>query len=158
MRVGGDDRCLFRVGIEQETNSISGYGQGASGGAKRYAAKCANGHSSDQGTEPFPIRPSVRIRFTSILGAVLRSSRGLHAGLVQCFSREATADSLSAITRFFGGVSSAVLFDLYYPRANRGVSLVFSNAAIGLAARIGGGVLREFANARRQIYRPRKIQ
>ena len=37
----------FGAGIEQATNSFSGYGQGASGYAKRYAAKFADGRISD---------------------------------------------------------------------------------------------------------------
>ncbi|MGA7622257.1 MAG: hypothetical protein WCA91_01640 [Candidatus Acidiferrales bacterium] len=32
-----------------------------------------------------------------------------------------------------------------YPRANRGANLVFTNAAIGLAGRIAGNILREFS-------------
>jgi hypothetical protein len=35
------------AGIEQPTNGCAGYGQGASGYAKRYAAQFADGRSSD---------------------------------------------------------------------------------------------------------------
>jgi hypothetical protein len=44
-----------------------------------------------------------------------------------------------------GDFGSAALSNLYYPKANRGVNLVFTNAAVGLAGRIGGNVLREFS-------------
>jgi hypothetical protein len=43
-----------------------------------------------------------------------------------------------------GDMCSGALSNLYYPRANRGVHLVFSNAAVGLAGRVGGNILREF--------------
>ena len=48
----------------------------------------------------------------------------------------------------FGDMASAGLSNLYYPRANRGVSLVFSNAAIGLAGRMGVSIIREFLSKR----------
>ena len=46
---------------------------------------------------------------------------------------------------FLGDFGSAALSNLYYPRANRGAGLVFTNAAVGLAGRIGGNILREFS-------------
>jgi len=43
-----------------------------------------------------------------------------------------------------GDTSAAALFNLYYPEANRGAHLVFANAAVGLAGRVVGNLLREF--------------
>jgi hypothetical protein len=43
-----------------------------------------------------------------------------------------------------GDTSAAALSNLYYPQANRGAHLVFTNAAVGLAGRVGGNLLREF--------------
>jgi hypothetical protein len=47
-----------------------------------------------------------------------------------------------------GNVCSAALSNLYYPEANRGVHLVFTNAAVGLAGRVGGNLIREFLSRR----------
>jgi hypothetical protein len=43
-----------------------------------------------------------------------------------------------------GDMCSGALSNLYYPAANRGAHLVFTNAAVGLAGRVGGNLLREF--------------
>jgi len=44
-----------------------------------------------------------------------------------------------------GGVlASSALANLYYPRADRGAGLVFSNLAIGTAERIGAALAQEF--------------
>ena len=43
---------------------------------------------------------------------------------------------------------SAALSNLYYPKTNRGASLVFTNAAVGLAGRVGMNLFREFLSKR----------
>jgi len=49
----------FGAGIEQATNAFPGYGQGAAGYGKRYAAKFADGRSSDFLTHAiFPLAPA----------------------------------------------------------------------------------------------------
>jgi hypothetical protein len=47
-----------------------------------------------------------------------------------------------------GDLASAALSNLYYPQANRGVGLVFTNFAIGTAERIGANLAQEFIIAR----------
>jgi hypothetical protein len=47
-----------------------------------------------------------------------------------------------------GDLAAASLSNLYFPRANRGVGLVFGNFAIGTAERIGAGLAQEFVIAR----------
>jgi hypothetical protein len=37
---------------------------------------------------------------------------------------------------------------LYYPHADRGIGLVFTNAAIGIAGKAGGTIIREFFSKR----------
>jgi len=44
-----------------------------------------------------------------------------------------------------GNMCSGALSILYYPQANRGVNLVFTIAAVGLAGRMGTNLLREFS-------------
>jgi hypothetical protein len=45
---------------------------------------------------------------------------------------------------FLGDLCSGALSNLYYPASSRGASLVFTNAAIGLAGRAGQDLVREF--------------
>jgi hypothetical protein len=44
-----------------------------------------------------------------------------------------------------GDLSAGALSNLYYPKQNRGVGLVFTNAAVGLSGRMAGNILREFS-------------
>jgi hypothetical protein len=43
-----------------------------------------------------------------------------------------------------GDLSAAALSNLYYPKANRGAGLVFTNTAVGLAGGVGLNIVREF--------------
>jgi Carboxypeptidase regulatory-like domain len=135
----------FAAGIEQATNRYAGYGQGAQGYAKRYAAKLADGRSSDVLTHAV---------FASLFH---QDPRYYYQGSGPFKSRLVHAVGSAFITRSDGGVtqpnysyllgdfSSAALSNLYYPPANRGAGMVLTNAAIGLGGRIGGNVLREFS-------------
>jgi hypothetical protein len=49
---------------------------------------------------------------------------------------------------FLGDMCSGALSNLYYPKANRGANLVFSNAAVGLTGRVGMNLFREFLSKR----------
>jgi hypothetical protein len=49
---------------------------------------------------------------------------------------------------FLGSFGSALLSNLYYPHEDRGARLVFINFGIGIAARAGVSVLREFVSKR----------
>ena len=49
---------------------------------------------------------------------------------------------------FLGTLGSALLSNLYYPHEDRGARLVFINVGIGIAARTGVAVLREFVSKR----------
>jgi len=136
----------FGAGIEQATNSFSGYGQGASGYAKRYAAKFADGRSSDFLTHAiFPSIFHQDPRYFYLGSDYPFKARLAHAVGSAFFTRSDSGVTQPNYSYLLGDVSAAALSNLYYPKANRGVSLVFSNAAIGLAGRIGGNILREFS-------------
>ena len=136
----------FGAGIEQATNTFSGYGQGASGYAKRYAAKFADGRSSDFLTHAiFPSIFHQDPRYFYLGSDYPFKARLAHAVGSAFFTRSDSGVTQPNYSYLLGDVSAAALSNLYYPKANRGVSLVFSNAAIGLAGRIGGNILREFS-------------
>jgi Carboxypeptidase regulatory-like domain len=138
----------FAAGLEQANNSYPAYGQGAAGYSKRFAAKFVDGRTSDFLTHAvFPSlfhqdpryyyqgSGSFKSRFIHAVGSafVTRSDRGL------------TVPNYSFL---LGDICSAALSNLYYPPANRGVNLVFNRAAVGLAGRVGGNLIREFLSKR----------
>ncbi len=135
----------FGAGIEQATNAFSGYGQGASGYAKRYAAKFTDGRTSDFLTHaifPSMLHQDPRYFYQ---GSGSFKSRLAHAVGSAFFTRNDGGFTQPNYSYLLGDFSSAAVSNLYYPRANRGAGLVFTNAAVGLAGRIGGNVLREFS-------------
>lgn len=133
------------AGIEQATNAYAGYGQGAAGYAKRFAAKFADGRSSDFLTHAvFPALFHQDPRYY-YQGSGTFKSRLAHAVGSAFFARSDSGLTVPNYSYLLGDLGSAALSNLYYPKANRGASLVFTNAAVGLAGRIGGNILREFS-------------
>jgi hypothetical protein len=138
----------FAAGIEQANNSYAGYGQGAAGYAKRYAAKFVDGRSSDllsRAVFPSLLHQDPRYYYQGH-GSV--KSRLRHAVSSAFLTRSDSGRTEPNYSYFLGDVCSAALSNLYYPPANRGASLVFTNAAVGLAGRVGGNILREFVPKR----------
>jgi Carboxypeptidase regulatory-like domain len=138
----------FAAGIEQANNSFAGYGQGASGYAKRYAAKFVDGRSSDLLTHAvFPTLFHQDPRYY-YQGSGSFKSRLMHAVGSAFVTRSDSGRTEPNYSYLLGDVSAAALSNLYYPEANRGVHLVFTNAAMGLAGRVGGNLIREFLSKR----------
>lgn len=134
----------FAAGIEQANNSYAGYGQGASGYGKRYAAKLADGRISDLLTHAvFPTLFHQDPRYY-YQGYGSFKSRLRHAVGSAFVTRSDSGRTEPNYSYFLGDVSAAALSNLYYPQANRGAHLVFTNAAVGLAGRVGGNIIREF--------------
>jgi hypothetical protein len=135
----------FGAGIEQATNAYAGYGQGAAGYAKRFAAKFADGRSSDFLTHAvFPSLFHQDPRYYYQGSGSFKSRLG-HAVGSAFFARGDSGLTVPNYSYLMGDLGSAALSNLYYPKANRGASLVFTNAAVGLAGRIGGNIIREFS-------------
>jgi hypothetical protein len=136
------------AGIEQANNSFAGYGQGASGYGKRYAAKFLDGRSSDLLTHavfPTLLHQDPRYYYQ---GSGSFKSRLIHAVGSAFVTRSDGGRTEPNYSYLLGDVCSAALSNLYYPEANRGVHLVFTNAAVGLAGRVGGNLIREFVAKR----------
>jgi hypothetical protein len=132
------------AGVEQAHNSYKGYGQGAAGYGKRFAAAYGDGLTSDvfrhavyaslfhqdpryfyQGTGTFRSRFVHAISFAVAL-------RGDDGSVKPNYSYVA------------GYLTSGALSNTYYPHADRGVGLVFTRALFGVAGTAGEGLLREF--------------
>jgi len=134
----------FTAGVEQAHNSFPGYGQGASGYAKRFEARLIDGRSSDFFTHavfPSLLHQDPRYYYQ---GTGSFKSRLFHAVSFAFVARSDSGRTVPNYSYILGDMASAGLSNLYYPRANRGVSLVFTNAAIGLAGRVGVSIIREF--------------
>jgi hypothetical protein len=134
----------FAAGIEQANNSYAGYGQGAVGYSKRYAAKFVDGRTSDflsHAVFPSLLHQDPRYFYQ---GSGTVKSRFMHAVSSAFVTRSDSGQTVPNYSYLLGDMCSAALSNLYYPSANRGVSLVFNRAAVGLAGRVGGNLLREF--------------
>src|SRR6267154_3377029 len=77
-------------------------------------------------------------------GTGTNKSRTLHALSSPFVARTDQGESQANYSSVGGVLASSSLANLYYPRSNRGVGLVFGNFAIGIAERIGANVAQEF--------------
>jgi Carboxypeptidase regulatory-like domain len=132
------------AGIEQANNSFAGYGQGAAGYGKRFAAGL--GDTLIDGFLTQAVFPSIFHEdpryFYQGSGSV--KSRLLHALSWAVIARSDSGLSVPNYSHLLGDLGAGALSNLYYPRANRGAGLLFTNFAIGIAGWAGDGVFREF--------------
>jgi hypothetical protein len=132
------------AGIEQSTNAYAGYGQGAAGYSKRFAAKFVDGRSSDFFTHavfPTLLHQDPRYYYQ---GSGSIKSRFAHAVTSAFLARNDSGRTVFNSSYLLGDMASGALSNLYYPKADRGAHLVFTNTAVGLAGRIGTNLMREF--------------
>lgn len=132
------------AGIQQANNSFKGYGQGAAGYGKRYAAAYGDGLFTDlfsHAVYPSLFHQDPRYYFQGT-GSI--KSRALHAASFAIVTRNDRGQTVPNYSYLAGAMTAGALSNLYYPHADRGANLVFTNAAIGIAGRAGGTILREF--------------
>jgi hypothetical protein len=132
------------AGLEQANNSFAGYGQGAAGYGKRFAAALANnvtGSLLSQAVFPSIFHQDPRY-FYQGSGSVKR--RLIHALSWVAVVRSDGGRPMPNYSYWLGGLASGALSNLYYPRANRGVGLVFTNFAIDVGTRAGDTIFQEF--------------
>ena len=133
------------AGVQQATNTPSGYGQGAQGYGKRYGASYAD-----------------LVTGTFIGGAILPSllkqdPRYFYKGTGSVRSRVLYAVANSVICKgdnghwqpnyssILGSLASGGISNLYYPAQNRnGAGLTFENALIGIGETAATNLLQEF--------------
>lgn len=136
------------AGIGQASNRFPGYGQGASGYGKRYAA--AFGDSLTRNYLSHAVLPSLFHQDPRYFyqGSGSAKSRLVHALSFTVVLRGDNGRHMPNYSFLLGNIGSSLLSSLYYPREDRGARLVFANVAIGIAARAGVAVLREFVSKR----------
>jgi hypothetical protein len=130
--------------VEQANNSFAGYGQGAAGYGKRFAAGYADrliGGFLSQAIFPTLLHQDPRY-FYQGSGSV--KSRLIHALSWPVILRSDSGHSMPNYSYLLGDLTAGAISNLYYPPANRGAGLVFTNFAIGIAGQAADGVFREF--------------
>jgi Carboxypeptidase regulatory-like domain len=136
------------AGIEQANNTFAGYGQGAAGYGKRWAAQFGDGRTGDYLSNfvfasLFHEDPRYFYQGTGTI-----KSRLYHAVSNAWVTRSDSGKNVPNYAYILGIMGSGALSNTYYPHADRGASLVFTNALLGFAGRAGGNVLQEFIGKR----------
>lgn len=129
---------------DQAAHAYAGFGTGASGYAKRWAANFADDRTGDL---------LDHYVFASLFhqdpryfyqGTGTTKSRIAHAVTSAFVARSDTGRPMPNFAYLFGNVSAAVLSNTYYPHAQRGAGLILTNVAIGLAGRASAALMQEF--------------
>ncbi len=132
------------AGIEQANDSFKGYGYGAAGYGKRYAALYGDGLFSDilsHAVFPALLKQDPRY-FYQGSGSV--KSRFIHAVSFAVVIRSDSGRTVPNYSYLLADLGAGSLSNLYYPHADRGAGLVFTNTAIGIAGRAAGALVYEF--------------
>ena len=150
--------AAVQAGIQQANGSYKGYGFGAAGYGKRYAAAYGDGLTSDILSHAvFPVIFHQDPRYF-YQGTGSNRSRFIHAVSSAVVARSDSGRTIPNYSYLLGDIGSGALSNLYYPHADRGVGLVFTNAAIGIAGRAIQGIIEEFVFPRLTSHRPDKVK
>jgi len=132
------------AGLEQAHDTYPGYGQGAQGYAKRYAADYADAVSNRMFASailPTLFHQDPRYFYK---GTGSKTSRALYAISRTFVTRGDNGQKEINYSRLLGGFVSGALSNAYHDSQDRGVDLTFRNASIGIGGNIGNNLLREF--------------
>lgn len=132
------------AGFEQAFDRFPGYGQGMEGYAKRYGAAYATDFSGTLIGDfllPSIFHQDPRYFFKGTGGFGPRAMYAISRALI---CRGDNGHSQLNYSRILGDMAGGAISNAYYPEANRGVSLVFVNAGIDIAANAGTNLIREF--------------
>jgi hypothetical protein len=130
-------------GAKQAANSPN-FGEGATGYAERFGAVAADGFTDIMiggAILPTLLHQDPRYFYQ---GTGTTGSRIRHAVLSPFWPRYDNGSWGPNYSSLGGDLASSALVNLYYPKSNRGVGLVFGNFAIGTAERIGASLAQEF--------------
>jgi hypothetical protein len=133
------------AGIEQAGNAFPGYGQGAAGYGKRYAAGFGDfsiGTALGGAILPSIFRQDPRYFYK---GTGSNRSRALYALSTAVIARGDNRRWQPAYAAILGDFGSGAISNLYYPAGSRsGVSTTLENGFIGLAGNGLGNLIQEF--------------
>jgi hypothetical protein len=133
------------AGVEQSDNDFSGYGQGASGYAKRFGAVYADGLVSTflaDAVFPSLLHQDPRY-FYKGTGSI--RSRALHAIASVVICKGDNGRWQPNYSNVLGNLAAAGFSNVYYPASDReGAELTLRNSLIGTAGGAAGALLQEF--------------
>ena len=140
--------------IDQSTAAHPGFGDGASGYAKRWAASFADNRTGDLLSHyvfASVFRQDPRYFYQ---GTGTTKSRLIHALGSAFLARSDRGTTMPNYAQIFGNIGAAALSNVYYPHSERGASLMVSNLAISLASRAAKAVTQEFLGKRLTTHVP----
>jgi hypothetical protein len=133
------------AGVQQAQNTFSGYGQGASGYAKRFGAAYADlvsGTFIGSAILPSLLRQDPRYYYK---GSGSKRSRILYAIANSVICKGDNGHWQANYSNVLGNLAAGGISNLYYPAQNRnGAALTFENAAIGIGATAAANLVEEF--------------
>ena len=135
----------FTAGIEQATDSHSGYGQGMQGYAKRLGATYADFVSGTFfGGAIFPAMFKQDPRYF-YKGTGTKKSRFFYAVANSVICKGDNGRWQPNYSNVLGSLAAGSLSNLYYPASDRnGVALTFENTLIGIGGSAASAVFQEF--------------
>jgi hypothetical protein len=134
---------LFIAGVRQAADSPK-YGQGWDAYGKRVGATAADGFTDIMiggAILPSLLHQDPRYFYQ---GTGTTGSRIRHAIFSPFVTRSDSGKSVPNYSSLGGNLAAAGISNLYFPKADRGIGLVFGNFAIGTAERIGASLAQEF--------------
>jgi len=135
---------VFLVASAKQAGNTPDYGQGWGAYGKRVGLVVTDGFADIMiggAILPSLLHQDPRYFYQ---GTGSTGSRIRHAVFSTFVARTDKGESQPNYSTLGGVLASSSLANLYYPRSNRGVGLVFGNFAIGIAERIGASVAQEF--------------
>ena len=133
------------AGVEQATNTFSGYGQGAQGYGKRFGAAYTDGFIETMiGSAILPslLKQDPRYYYK---GTGTTRSRVLYAIANSVICKGDNGRWQFNYSGILGGAAAGGISNLYYPAADRnGISLTLENTALGIAGGAIQNILQEF--------------
>lgn len=135
---------VFGVASIRQAADSPKYGQGWDAYGKRIGVTAADGFADIMiggAILPSLLHQDPRYFYQ---GTGTTGSRFRHALFSPFVTRSDSGRSMPNYSSLGGDLAVAGLSNLYFPRANRGVGLVFGNFAIGTAERIGASLAQEF--------------
>ena len=133
------------AGIQQATNTFSGYGQGAQGYGKRYGATFADvaaGTFIASAILPSLLKQDPRYFYK---GTGSTKSRLLYAIGNAVICKGDNGRWQANYSNILGNLAAGGISNLYYPADDRsGVALTFENALVGIGATAATNVVEEF--------------
>ena len=133
------------AGVQQARNDYSGFGRGASGYAKRYAAFYASIFTRsvlDQVLLPSLLEQDPRYFYKGTGSTASRIGYAIGTAVVRKGDNGHWQPNYSGI---FGSLAAGAVTNFYYPAQDRkGVKLTLENSAIGLAASAAAHLAQEF--------------